>query len=52
MGRASLIRQEEDSIESESFIHEAIKNGKVGAAGLDVYEEESDLFFEDTAATG
>lgn len=26
---------------------EAIKNKKVGAAGLDVYEEESDLFFED-----
>ena len=33
-------------IESES-LYEAIKNGKVGAAGLDVYEEESDLFFED-----
>lgn len=25
----------------------ALKSGKVGGAGLDVYEEESDLFFED-----
>ncbi len=33
-------------IESES-LYEAIKSGKVKAAGLDVYEEESDLFFED-----
>lgn len=26
---------------------ESLKNGKVGALGLDVYEEEGDLFFED-----
>ena len=26
---------------------DAIKSGKVGAAGLDVYEEETELFFED-----
>lgn len=26
---------------------EGIKNGHIGAAGLDVYEEETDLFFED-----
>lgn len=26
---------------------EALRSGKVGGAGLDVYEEESDLFFED-----
>lgn len=26
---------------------DGIKNGKVGAAGLDVYEEETDFFFED-----
>lgn len=25
----------------------ALKNGKIGAAGLDVYEEETDVFFED-----
>ncbi len=33
-------------IESED-LYKAIKDGKVGAAGLDVYEEEADLFFED-----
>lgn len=33
-------------IESESLL-EALKSHKVGAAGLDVYEEESEIFFED-----
>ncbi len=33
-------------IETESLL-EALKSYKVGAAGLDVYEEEADLFFED-----
>ena len=33
-------------IESESLV-EALKSHKVGAAGLDVYEEESEFFFED-----
>ena len=33
-------------IESESLV-EALKSGKVGAAALDVYEEESDFFFKD-----
>lgn len=33
-------------IDSESLI-EAIKTRKVGSAGLDVYEEEEDYFFED-----
>lgn len=33
-------------IDSEALLN-AIKSQKVGAAGLDVYEEESDLFFED-----
>jgi len=30
---------------------EGIKSGKVGASGLDVYEEESDYFFEDVSDT-
>ena len=30
---------------------EALNAGKVGGAGLDVYEEEADLFFEDRAGT-
>ena len=33
-------------IESEALV-EALKSGKVGAAALDVYEEESDFFFKD-----
>lgn len=38
-GRGSLI-------DTKALI-EALKSGKVGAAGLDVYEEESEYFFED-----
>jgi D-lactate dehydrogenase len=33
-------------IDSKSLI-DSLKSGKVGAAGLDVYEEESEYFFED-----
>lgn len=33
-------------IDSEALL-EGLKSQKIGAAGLDVYEEESDLFFED-----
>lgn len=33
-------------IDTQSLIN-GIKSGKVGAAGLDVYEEETDVFFED-----
>jgi D-lactate dehydrogenase len=38
-GRGKLIRT--------SDLVESLKSGKVSAAGLDVYEEESDYFFED-----
>ncbi len=37
-------------IDSEALLS-AIKTGKVGGAGLDVYEEESDVFFEDFSDT-
>lgn len=37
-------------IDSEALL-EGIKSGKVGAAGLDVYEEESDFFYEDYSNT-
>ena len=33
-------------IDSEALL-KGLKSGKIGAAGLDVYEEESDFFFED-----
>lgn len=33
-------------IESQSLL-DGLTSGKIGAAGLDVYEEESDLFYED-----
>ncbi len=36
-------------IESEALL-EAIKSKKVGGAGLDVYEEEGDLFYEDMSS--
>ncbi len=35
-------------IDSEALL-ENIKGGKVGAAGLDVYEEEADVFYEDVS---
>jgi len=35
-------------IDSEALL-EGIKSGKVGAAGLDVYEEEADVFYEDVS---
>lgn len=37
-------------IDSEALL-EGIKNHKIGAAGLDVYEEETDLFYEDYSNT-
>ncbi len=35
-------------IDSEALLR-AVKDGKVGAAGLDVYEEEADYFYEDVS---
>ena len=37
-------------IDTEALI-DGIKNGKVGGAGLDVYEEESEFFYEDLSET-
>lgn len=36
-------------IDTKALIN-GLKSGKIGAAGLDVYEEESDYFFEDRSA--
>jgi D-lactate dehydrogenase len=43
-GRGKLINTQD--------LIEALKSKKVGAAGLDVYEEEEDYFFEDLSAQG
>ena len=37
-------------IDTEALV-EALKDGKVGGAGLDVYEEESEVFYEDFSNT-
>ena len=37
-------------IDSEALV-EGLKDGKIGAAGLDVYEEESDVFYEDLSSS-
>ena len=37
-------------IDSEALL-DGIKDRKIGAAGLDVYEEESDIFYEDFSNT-
>ena len=42
-GRGKLISSED--------LLEALREGKVGSAGLDVYEEEADYFFEDFSST-
>jgi D-lactate dehydrogenase len=38
------------TIDTDAVIH-GLKTGKIGYLGLDVYEEEADLFFEDLSAT-
>lgn len=42
-----LINTSRGALIDSHALTEALKNGKVGAAGLDVYEEESEVFFED-----
>ena len=37
-------------IQTEALI-EGLKSGQVGSAGLDVYEEESDYFYQDRSGT-
>jgi D-lactate dehydrogenase len=42
-GRGKLIRSED--------LLEGLRSGKIGSAGLDVYEEETDYFFEDHSSS-
>ncbi|MBI4003581.1 MAG: 2-hydroxyacid dehydrogenase [Candidatus Omnitrophica bacterium] len=42
-----LINTSRGAVIDTKAVVEALKSGKIGALGLDVYEEEADLFFED-----
>ncbi len=44
---AYIINTSRGALIDSAELIEAIKDGRVGGAGLDVYEEESELFFED-----
>lgn len=46
-----LINTSRGALVNAPAVIEALKSGRVGALGLDVYEEEGDLFFEDLSAT-
>jgi D-lactate dehydrogenase len=45
-----LINTSRGALTDAEAVIEGIKSGKIGAACLDVYEEESDFFFEDLSA--
>jgi D-lactate dehydrogenase len=48
----TLINTSRGELVDTHALIEALKKGKIGAAGLDVYEEESEYFFEDFSASG
>lgn len=48
---AMLINTSRGGLVDTRALIEALKTGQLGAAGLDVYEEEADYFFEDHSAT-
>lgn len=47
---AMLINTSRGALIDTAAVTEALKNGQLGALGLDVYEEEADLFFEDLSS--
>lgn len=49
--KVMIINTSRGHIIDTSALVEALKNKKVGSAGLDVYEEESEYFFEDLSNT-
>ena len=46
-----LINTSRGALIDTPSVTEALKSGKIGYLGLDVYEEEADLFFEDLSST-
>jgi len=46
-----LINTSRGGLVDTRAVIEGLKSGKIGALGLDVYEEEADLFFEDLSGT-
>jgi D-lactate dehydrogenase len=46
-----LINTSRGGLVDTRAVIEALKHGRLGALGLDVYEEEADLFFEDLSGT-
>ena len=47
-----LINTSRGKLIKTAALIDGLKSGKIGAAGLDVYEEESQYFFEDFSAAG
>jgi D-lactate dehydrogenase len=45
-----LINTSRGALIDTAAVIEALKNGKIGYLGLDVYEEEEQIFFEDALA--
>jgi D-lactate dehydrogenase len=48
---AMLINTSRGGLVDTVAVIEGLKSGRIGALGLDVYEEEADLFFEDLSST-
>jgi D-lactate dehydrogenase len=47
-----LINTGRGALVDTKAVIEALKSGRLGLLGLDVYEEEAALFFEDRSCTG
>lgn len=46
-----LINTSRGALLDTALVIEAVKSGRIGALGLDVYEQEGDLFFEDLSSS-
>jgi D-lactate dehydrogenase len=50
-GRSDVDQHQPRGLVDTVAVIDGLKSGKIGALGLDVYEEEADLFFEDLSDT-